>query len=31
METKGIGIRIEAQVWTAVGLGKDIGAIPEIT
>ena len=29
--TKGIEIGIEAQVRTAVGLGKDIEAIPEIT
>ena len=31
MVIKGIGIGIEAQVKTTVGLGKDIGAIPEIT
>ena len=29
--TKGIGIGIEVQVRTVVGLGRDIEAIPEIT
>ena len=31
MVTKGIGIGIEVQVRTSVGLGRDIEAIPEIT
>ena len=31
MQTKGIGIGIEAKVRTTVGLGRDIEAIPEIT